>query len=541
MATAAALKSAVRRNDRIVQIGCALVIAFSLAELLTYGYGRDQGIYAMVARAILAGKMPYRDAWDFKPPGVFVVFALTRALFGSSQFAIRLVEAAGLVGMSAAMVKLARIYWDARRAGWMAAAIAVLVHAQLDFWHTAQPESFGGMVTIFALLAVGTSLREPSPRSRQHLRRWLFAGALFGFAGLLKPPLAGGGAVVAAALALRCRARGASYGDAARPAIAITIGGAIPFVLTAIWFGAKGALGDLWQVLFVFTPHYTALSWVGETVPGMLYWGFTEWLVTYSSLPTVGVLLYLAGRRRDEDQQPAIVVFAIIVVHIVGIAMQGKFFPYHYGATWPLTAMLAGLGFERVYAFATARAGLVGAAAFVVMVGMVALFRTATKDVPGSFRERCLQRAHLFLARPRDQAAIDTLASVADVNAGANRAVAGWLDAHTRRDQKVFVWGFEPVIYDLADRDPATRFIYDVPQRVAWAKEATRATLMNDLARTPAAAIVVEHRDVFPMVTGETIDSADTLQEFGALRGLLAERYTLVESIEDFDLYLARE
>ena len=127
------------------------------------------------------------------------------------------------------------------------------------------------------------------------------------------------------------------------------------------------------------------------------------------------------------------------------------------------------------------------------------------------------------------------------MNAVANRAVAAWLDEHTRRDQKVFVWGFEPVIYDLADRDPATRFLYDVPQRVAWAKEAARATLMDDLGRTPAAAIVVEHRDVFPMVTGDAIDSADTLQEFGALRTLLAERYTLVESIEDFDLYLARD
>ena len=65
--------------------GCVLAIAFLLAQLLCFGYGRDQGIYAVVARAMLDGGMPYRDAWDFKPPGIFLIYALARALFGEAQ------------------------------------------------------------------------------------------------------------------------------------------------------------------------------------------------------------------------------------------------------------------------------------------------------------------------------------------------------------------------------------------------------------------------------------------------------------------------
>jgi hypothetical protein len=245
-------------------------------------------------------------------------------------------------------------------------------------------------------------------------------------------------------------------------------------------------------------------------------------------------------RQKDDESQPVLVVAAIIGVHLVGIAMQGKFFPYHYGATWPLTALVAGLGFERAWRFATGRAGLVGAALFAAGMAGAATLRTATKDVPGSYRERCGARLRLFLASPRDQAGIDELASVADVNASANRAVAAWLDARTAPDRAVFVWGFEPVIYDLADRRPATRYLYDVPQRVAWAKADARAALMADLARTPPEAVVVERRDVFPMVTGDAIDSADTLKDFEALRDLLAERYAHVDTIEDFDLYLEK-
>jgi hypothetical protein len=63
---------------------------------------------------------------------------------------------------------------------------------------------------------------------------------------------------------------------------------------------------------------------------------------------------------------------------------------------------------------------------------------------------------------------------------------------------------------------------------------------MRDLAERRPAAVVVEHRDVFPVVTGDAIDSADTLRGFPALEGLLADGYTLETTIEDFDVYLER-
>jgi hypothetical protein len=557
-----------RVADVVLIAVCAIGIAFLLLQLLTFGYGRDQGIYAMVGRAILAGKMPYRDAWDFKPPGVFVVYALSRAVLGGGQAGIRVVEAAGLVGTLCAMVRIAERWWGDRRIGWIAGVITVLVHAQLDFWHTAQPESFGGMLTIFALLAMGPLLTEGVFATRPATRRLLAAGALLGAAGLLKPPLAGAGAVIAAALSLRALREhrlahpvhdGGSPGKpgsapkppgasplapaslraALRPVVPIVAGGAAPIALCALWFAAKGALREMYDVLFVFTPHYTKLSWVGENLPGMTYWGFTEWLCTYCSVATVGVLLALGFPRAPRERPGFALIAAIIAVHIVGVIMQGKFFPYHYGATWPLTALLAGLGYVRLWA-PLARRGLPGALVFFAGFAFVAFFRTATKDVEGSFLLRCRQRIAIFTTSPRDVLAMDRLASVADVNAAANRAVAAFLRERVPADRAVFVWGFEPVIYDLADRTPATRYLYDVPQRVAWAKEKERAALMRDLAASRPAAIVVEHRDVFPMVTGDAIDSADTLKGFWELRELIASRYWLASTIEDFDVYLEK-
>lgn len=537
--------------DTILIAAVILGVTFLCLQLMTFGYGRDQGIYAMVGKAIVQGKMPYRDAWDFKPPFIFVIYAASRAVFGAGQVGIRIVEAAGIVAMIAAMVRLADVWWGDRRIGWVAGAVAALVHAQLDFWHTAQPESFGGMITIAALLALGPHLSPnegaegaaASTMDKARHRALFLCGALFGVTALLKPPLAGGGAVVAAALGIAALRRGEGLKAALRPALFIVLGGATPLLLCFLWFWAKGALSDLYYVLFVFTPHYTKLSWEGETLGGMAYWGFTEWLTTYSSVPTVGLLLCLGFRPRARELSGALLILAIIVVHLAGVVMQGKFFPYHYGATWPLTALLAAMGYVRLWdALTRSKSPLLpapaGAVLFFACFTAVAFFRTATKDVPKSFLYRCEMRAKVFTSRPFDQRTADWLASVADVNAGANREVAELLRARVPNDRTVLVWGFEPVIYDLADRAPATRYLYNVPQRVAWAKARERAVLMRDLAANKPKAIVVERRDVFPMVTGDAIDSADTLKGFPELRDLIADHYEHAATIEDFEIYV---
>lgn len=537
--------------DRALVAACVAVILFSMGMILTYGYGRDQGIYAMVARTILDGGMPYRDAWDFKPPGIFLIYALARGLFGASQSGIRILEVLGLAATVVGMAHLSGRWWGQRRIGLLAGAIAALIHAQLEFWHTAQPETFGGMLTIGALV-LGTYLRgasmgntaetppaAPISASREAVIT-ILVGAIFGLAGLLKPPLAGGGAVVAIGLAWGAWQRERRVGAALRPIALVAVGGVAPIALCLAWFAAKGALGDLYRVLLVFTPHYTKLGWEGSSLPGMLYFGFTEWLVSYSSVVTVGLLVLLAFRPVRREWPGVAVLAGIIAVHVIGVTMQGKFFPYHYGATWPLTALLVALGFWRVWE-AARRRGLPMILAWFAAMALLPCGRTAAKDVPGSYSDRCFERlAMLFDPGATHAERWWNLASVADVSSMANQAVADFVRARAPTDRPILVWGFEPVIYDLADRRPATRYLYNVPQRVSWGRSEARDTLMRDITADPPAVIIVERHDVFPMVTGELLDSADSLPGFGALRDYLDTRYELATTIEDFDIYVER-
>lgn len=539
---------------------CITVIAVCAGLILTFGHGRDQSIYSLVAREMLDGRMPYRDAFDFKPPGIFFVYALTRAVFGPAEIGIRIVEVVCMAGTAWGLVVLAGMLFNQRRIGLYAAALSCFVHAQLDFWHTAQPETFGATLTVWGLvLALGASRTE---RLFAAIAKWLAVGALFGVAGLMKPPLAGVGFVIAFVVVardlherLKARRPAESTGEPSSgppserplppsslrrwvPLPAVAAGFSVPIVATLAWYASKGALADLRQVLFVFTPEYTRIGWQDKHVVPMTLYGIREWLFAYSSGLLVGLLLLVIFRPKREELARVLTILACIGVHIAGIVMQGKFFPYHWAATFPLTALLAALGYDKAFHYALARGPR---ATNLFGLGLVAamMVRSPVPNMGERFGLRSLRRIWLLVHPPADATAQwDKLASVADVDANQNRRVALFIAAHTKAEDPLYIWGFECAIYDLADRPLASRYIYNVPQRASWSAEEMQRALMVDLAQHVPGSIVVEHADVFPMVTGSTDDSAISLYDFPQLYRLLWSRYHLAQRIGDFDVYL---
>ena len=132
------------------------------------------------------------------------------------------------------------------------------------------------------------------------------------------------------------------------------------------------------------------------------------------------------------------------------------------------------------------------------------------------------------------------LGYVAYYNLAADRVVSLVVRARTRPDQPIYIWGFEPVIYWLAEREPSSRFIYDVPQRTLWERDYARRELLADLRRRPPALFIVQQNDVFYGVTGDDLDSRRALPTFPQLDQLVAARYELVKTIEDFQIYALR-
>jgi hypothetical protein len=517
-----------------------IAIATSLLALLTYSYGRDQGIFAVVGDGVLRGEMPYRDLWDFKPPGIYIVYALARAIFGGSQVGIRILEVAALLAQVAMLVSLGRRLFDDRRTGLIAAAIATLVHAQLDFWHTAQPESFGGVLVVTAFWLVVRARTDRT--SSSVVAHWVAAGVVLGMAGLLKPPLVGPALPLALFAAHQRRGLDADVRGWRRvmawllPSAVIGGGILLPVAACLAWFAGRGALSDLYDTLFVFTPHYTALGWQTHNATELAWRAFVEALAGYNRPILVGVIALIAMRPARALRPALYVLGASVAIMIIGVAMQAKFFAYHYGALWGLLSLLAACGLRLLW-----RAIPVWpVSALLVVVVATLSFSHRLQTGTETFRERTIVRLGLLFDGLSDQATLDRLASIGDVDASENRQAAAYIRKVVPPDQPILVWGFEPVLYDLAERRPSSRYIYNVPQRFVWNIRA-RVVLMDDLGRTPPALVLVEHGDRFAFVTGNALDSAEALHRFPELETMLSRKYVRMPDVAGFSVFVTAE
>lgn len=516
------------------------VVAFACLQVLLFGYGRDQGIYAVVGEGLLAGKMPYRDVWDFKPPGIFFVYAAAQALFGKTMTSVRVLECAGLIGTVLAFRQIGRDLFGSAAAGLLGGALAALLHAELEFWHTGQPESFGGMLTMAALaLTVGRAVRKESSPSERSFT-WLVIGVLFGLAFLCKPPLGGGSIVCAGYVGVAEHRAKQHFLAVAPPFVVMALGSLLPIAGCALFFWAKGAWPALSWTLFEFTPGYTKLGWTG-TAHGLFLYGMTEALTGFSYLlPTAIALAIVLPAEHEREREGVLLVIAVVVVHVAGIALQAKFFQYHFGATLPVLSVVGGLGLYKACRFAV-RGGVLGVAAWILSIAWLVSLRDALRHNPGTFWERTADRMEFLVRRDRSRELLDEkLYYVADYDLDVDRKAARRIEEITSPRDSIFVWGFEPAIYWLSGRRAASRYVYDVPQRALWQRDRARTELLSDLLHDPPRVIAVQHNDVFHFVTGDDLDSHAALATFPELSGMLDENYRFLDSVEDVDLYAHR-
>jgi hypothetical protein len=494
----------------------AAALSVALAgTVLGFPHGRDQWIFSVVAAAIVDGGTPYADVWDYKTPGVFLVYALARLLVGPGTDAVRWLEVLGLASLAVPFALLSRRWIGDGRPGLLALALVMVAYVPLGFWHTAQPESFGGVLLAWALLGVTDEGEGPTRRALCRIG----AGALFGLATLMKPTLA----LPAVASALLAARRSGSVAGLSL----LAVGAACPLLLVGAWLGGRGALDDLWWTLAVYAPSHTALGYREVGPISHFSRAVADFFGSVHPVGAVGVvlLLWLAPvhpREREGVEHALGVVSALIV----GVAIQAMFFRYHHAATLIVLSLPAAWGFWKLALASVSSARRLAVAAPLALAGLALV-------LPLEEREQGVLRRD----RLADAASTRRLAAYSNA---ANEEVARWVGEHTPAGSRLFVWGSEPSLYGLSGRIPASRFVYDEPLRAPWSRDATRAELMADLEQHPPAAIVVQRGDAFPFLTDSALDSAEELEQFDALERLLRASYERAVTFEQFDVWLRR-
>jgi hypothetical protein len=217
------------------------------------------------------------------------------------------------------------------------------------------------------------------------------------------------------------------------------------------------------------------------------------------------------------------------------VFLQGKFWVYHYHVVLLPLSINAALGLDWFARRLTERIGR-GAAWGVAAAAAIALLwpqgalmseywkahRTGDYWSGELSRERYLE-SYVW-------------GGGGDFDAAENRVVAARVAADTTPDDAIFVWGFEPSIYLLSQRAPASRFLYDYPLMPELGEIHSRHLdwLMDDLETSPPAMVLVLHRDANDL---ESRDSASQLTSLPRLQAFLARAYRPIWRQGDFSAF----
>jgi hypothetical protein len=473
----------------LLALGAALLVV--RLPSLVQPMGADQGIYAYVGERILQGDLPYRDAWDQKPPGIHYVYAGLRAISHRDV----VVDAADLA--AAAIVALLLWIVGGRLAGPLAGGISAVIFLFLSdpafarlggVRVRAQCETF---IAVASAAAVGLALGGKGRSRAATAGLALAAGVMIGAAFALKYNAGLYGIVVLIALAV---SGGLSFLN-----VAAVIAGAlvIPLVLLAQFWGGA-ALADAYQATILYNLRYS-----GETYGSR--WGIPLYLLKFpiqharvDALWFLGgagcLVLLIAGVRRRALWMPV----AWVAVACLSIAINGsRGLPQYFVQAAPALALAAGTG--AVMALrplpVAARWLVVGLLAFCVWrINDFSKFASNIGHDVGFVAGRMDRRT--YLARYGGSGE-EKYSALDNIDLGA------FLGSHTRPDQTVYVFGFSPGAYVYANRRSASRFFWSRP--VIYDFNAGDPAygvggMLADLRRARPAYVILQRHDWAPDV-----------------------------------------
>ena len=507
-------------------LAITVVSLFLVSGGLFFPFGRDQGNYAYPAWAWLDGQMPYRDVYVFKPPATVWVHALAQLLFGHSMTAVRILDLGWTVATALCITAIVRRWTRSEVAPALSGMLYAFLYANFDFWNTCQTDGWFNLPLAGAILL---ATRVWSGESKD--RVLVGAGVLFGLAITFKytavtMALPIGAVLLAAAVRDRqpwSLVRRSSLGLAGVTAM---------LGATAAWLWMNGAMPAFLDSQLGLVPQYVARTGKTTNVVGVLGMIYEKAIssveLQYVFIAVLAGLVVVAARARGDRR----LLFAVAwwVAGMASTIVQNKFFRYHFLASLPGAAILGGLAIAEVIALVSRwspRGNLLFGAA--MAIGLL---------VPSHFPRRWQVAADIAAGKEslggyweRQGFAINMM-SVSDVMACAAR-----IDALTSPGERVFIWGFDPVINYVAERKTVSRFLYNYPFAVSWGNPAYESELLSALELDPPALFIVASKDATPHATGNKSDSRELFDAFTGLRTFVETRYGPPEVVRRYTIY----
>ena len=490
--------------------------------------GGDQSLYVYVAQQINAGDVPYRDAWEQKPPGVFFIYAALQWLWpwGSVVAAADLVAAACTAWL---LIGLGRRMFGGV-VGEVAAALFLLlgdpgIQRSAGLYVRGQCEVFIALAVTGALTLAWRPVRRP----------WqaVLAGVLVAVAFWVKY-----NAIVYAlpvALAFMwspgsTTRRWRDLGAAGAGALAIAAAGLGYFALT-------GALTDLWLATIGYNVAYSTETYSGpwQAVTYVVSMPVTRaYIDGLWFLGGLGAVILIATFRKAA----AWVALAWVAAVVLSIAINGaRGLPQYFVQAAPALALTAAAGLAAGW---QGRTRILIAAALVlgfwrVGVEHQAVWLPRAFGLPQAAANAGFDARYLTGSISREEY-LDRFSREegGKLSPHAIERLAEYVRRSTPARSPIYVFGFASGgVYVKTGRESASRFFWSRPvvlefegSRPGYGSKGLRA----DLERTMPSILALQKQD-WGLAEAATKNSIDFFKATPVLREFLDANY--VRDYED--------
>jgi hypothetical protein len=503
-------------RDILLIFLAALVLG---APTLIYPFGRDQGQYAWIAESTLNGNLSYSDIFEIKPPFTHLVHQAALLFFGYDMASIRLLDLLWQFATAFLIYKIAIQIEQPRVTSIVAAVFYLLFYYHMDFWNSAQTDGFLSLPITAGILFFLHA------QKKNHFVLYVASGVAISLGILFKYPI--GILIVFLLLLVLIRLKK----KALFPSLWMGVGFAIPLTISMLIMFLLGNLADFLWIQSIYIPAYSTILHKDLSYTGGILLGFLGTLIT----PVPGWVslcgLYGLFSRFDRSRwmQTAVLAawWASAVIHFV---IQNKFYSYH---ALPIYAPLA-LMISNLFVDVRKTQGLIRFA-----LGSIGIYLVAHLFFNSDFPQKYSRLYEVARGNITLQVAYgnELFNDHKDFSSRANMQAAGYLNAKTNPSERVFIWGFEPGIYFLSQRQNATRFIYNINLYGPNASLELRQGFLEEIREQIPIYIVIVMNDSMPFVTATSEDSWTSFNSFNEFHSFVLGNYRLETTIEDFVIY----
>jgi hypothetical protein len=425
----------------------ALFGAFALGLLLrsqiaAIPFERDEGEYAYIAQRWLQGEVPYKESFDQKPPGVFVAYACTFLLFGTSAAAVHWALQLYTLATIACVFMLGRKLYSTTVGICAAYLCALMPTSSTLLGNSANTEFFMILPMTAAML---TTLRATSFRSASSVSLgWGFLTGVLAAAAILFKQVAITNLFFSGVYFLM-------YGTRRWLLLGSLFLGALALVLPVnAYFWVKDAWSEFYDCVIGHNLRYTATLSIADYAGNFLF-NIREilqvhWpIYLFAGFRLASVLSKRFARQPQQVPREDLTLILWLAFCVWGISIGGYFREHYFVQAIPGLAVLAGRGMVELAQ--RVRAGF-GRSAIPYLLCATAIAYAVWMEswyyLPGAAEEKC---RFIYGDFPFPQ----------------SEAIGLYLAAHSAPEDTVLVIGSEPQILYYAHRKTATRYIFFYP------------------------------------------------------------------------------